>query len=133
MVLQQAPDGLQLRETVGAHALDGGVIVVALTGAVVGVMNASDGTSTGTVNGYRMRTQQALEARHLQVTRRAARGDPQRTEATATCDLRPGMRRNVRVSQWLAGSFGSVVHPARPDATRHRGGAPSCERARSPG
>jgi hypothetical protein len=32
-----------LRETVGAHPLDGGVIVFGFTGKVVGVMNASGG------------------------------------------------------------------------------------------
>jgi hypothetical protein len=70
-------------------------------------MNASGGASAGTVNAYWMQTQQALEARQLQVTLRAVPGDPQRTEVTVTCDLRPGVRRNVRVSQWLAGAVGS--------------------------
>jgi hypothetical protein len=40
------------------------------------------------------------------VTLRAVPGDPQRTEVTVTCDLRPGVRRNVRVSQALAGRVG---------------------------
>jgi hypothetical protein len=105
-VLQQAPYELRLRETVGAHPLDGGVIVFAFTGAVVGVMNASGGTSAGAVNAYWMQTQQALEARQLQVTLRAMPSDPQRTEVTVTCDLRPGVRRNVGVSQWLATALG---------------------------
>ncbi|MGZ8468576.1 MAG: serine/threonine-protein kinase [Gemmatirosa sp.] len=108
-VLQQAPYELQLRETVGAHPLDGGVIVFAFTGAVVGVMNSSGGTSAGAVNAYWMQTQQALEARQLQVTLRAVPGEPQRTEVTVTCDLRPGVRPNVRVSQWLAGTVGSLT------------------------
>jgi hypothetical protein len=107
VVLQHAPYELQLRETLGAHPLDGGVIVFAFTGAVVGVMNASGGARAGNVNAYWMQTQQALEARQLQVTLRAVPGDPQRTEVTVTCDLRPGVRRNVRVSQWLAGTVGS--------------------------
>jgi predicted Ser/Thr protein kinase len=107
-VLQQAPYELQLRETLGAHPLDGGVIVFALTGAVVGYMNAAGGgAGAGSVNAYWMQTQQALEARQLQVTLRAVPGDPQRTEVSVTCDLRPGVRRNVRVSQWLAGALGS--------------------------
>jgi hypothetical protein len=107
VVLQQAPYELQLRETVGAHPLDGGVIVFAFTGAVVGVMSASGGTSAAAVNRYWMQTQQALEARQLQVTLRVVPGDPQRTEVSVTCDLRPGVRRNVRASQWLAGAVGS--------------------------
>jgi hypothetical protein len=36
-------------------------------------------------------------------------GDPQRTEVTVTCDLRPGVRANVRVSQGLAGTVGSFT------------------------
>jgi hypothetical protein len=83
------------------------VIVFALTGAVVGVMNASGGAGAGNVNAYWMQTQQGLEARQLQVTLRALPGAPERTEVTVTCDLRPGVRRNVRVSQWLAGAAGS--------------------------
>jgi hypothetical protein len=105
-VLQQPPYELQLRETVGAHPLDGGVIVFALTGAVVGVMNAMGGTRAAAVNLYWMQTQQALEARQLQVTLRAVPGDPQRTEVSVTCDLRPGVRRNMHVSQGLAGALG---------------------------
>ena len=106
-VLQQAPYDLQLRETVGAHPLDGGVLVFGLTGPIVGVMNASGGSGAGAVNAYWMQTQQALEARQLQVTLRALPGTPERTEVTVTCDVRPGVRRNVRVSQWLAGTVGS--------------------------
>jgi hypothetical protein len=110
-VLQQAPFELRLQETVGAHPLDGGVIVFALTGPVIGVMNASGGgTGAGNVNAYWMQTQQALEARRLHVTLRAlpgSAGGPERTEVTVTCDLRPGVRRNVRVSQWLAGGAGT--------------------------
>jgi hypothetical protein len=107
VVLQQAPYELQLRETVGPHPLDGGVIVFAFTGKVVGVMNASGGGGAAGVNAYWMQTQQALEARQLQVTLRAVPGDPQRTEVTVVCDLRPGVRRNVLVSQGMAGMIGS--------------------------
>ena len=110
VVLQQAPYELQLRETVGAHPLDGGVIVFGFTGAVVGGMNASGGgAGAGAVNAYWMRTQQVLEARLLQVTLRATPGDPRRTEVTVTCDLRPGVRANMRVSQGLAGTVGSLT------------------------
>ena len=109
-VLQQAPFELRLRETVGAHPLDGGVIVFALTGPVIGVMNASGGgPGAGAINAYWMSTQQGLEARQLQVTLRALPGAPERTEVTVTCDVRPGVRRNVRTSQWLAGGIGGSV------------------------
>ncbi|HYW33038.1 MAG TPA: serine/threonine-protein kinase [Gemmatimonas sp.] len=109
VVLQQAPYELQLRETVGAHPLDGGVIVFAFTGTVVGFMGSSGGTSAGSVNTYWMQTQQALEARQLHVTLRAVPGDPARTDVTMTCDMRPGVRGNVRMSQGLAGTFGSLT------------------------
>ena len=105
VVLQQSPYELQLRETVGPHPLDGGVIVFALTGPIIGVMNAQGGSTTS-INTYWMQTQQALEARQLHVTLRAVPGKSNQTEVTVTCDLRPGVRRNVRVSQWLAGAIG---------------------------
>ncbi|MDF1504814.1 hypothetical protein [Roseisolibacter sp. H3M3-2] len=107
-MLQQAPFELRLQEAVGPHPLDGGVIVFAFTGPVIGVMSASGGGSgAGNVNPYWMQTQQALEARRLHVTLRALPGTPERTEVTATCDVRPGVRRNVRVSQWLGGGLGA--------------------------
>jgi serine/threonine protein kinase len=101
-VLQQAPYALQLRETVGAHPLDGGVIVFDLPGAIVG----AGGVAASAVNFYWMGTHQQLEARQVQVTLRALPHEPGRTEVTMTCDLRPGVRRNVRASQWIAGVLG---------------------------
>jgi hypothetical protein len=103
VVLQQAPYDLQLRETVGAHPLDGGVIVFDLPGPIVG----AGGVAATTLNFYWMGTHQQLEARHVQVTLRALPGAPDRTELTMTCDLRPGVRRNVRASQWIAAAAGS--------------------------
>ena len=103
VVLQQSPYELRLRETVGAHPLDGGVIVFDLTGEIVGMANAS----ASELNFYWMGTHQQLEARQLQVTLRALPGEPARTEVTMTCDLRPGVRRNVRTSQWIAGGVGA--------------------------
>jgi hypothetical protein len=55
-----------------------------------------------------MGTHQQLEARQVQLTLRALPGDPARTELTMTCDLRPGVRRNVRASQWIAGVMGGL-------------------------
>jgi hypothetical protein len=103
VVLQQAPYELQLRETVGAHPLDGGVIVFDLTGPIVG----AGGAAASAVNFYWMGTHQQLQARQLQVTLRALPGQPERTELTMTCDLRPGVRANIRASQWTAGAVAS--------------------------
>ncbi|MGZ8413089.1 MAG: serine/threonine-protein kinase [Gemmatirosa sp.] len=98
MVLQQAPYELQLRETVGAHPLDGGVIVFDLPGPVM----------TLDMKRHWMGTRHQLEAAQVQVTLRALPGETGRTEITMTCDLRPGVRRNVRASQWIAGVTGGV-------------------------
>jgi hypothetical protein len=103
-VLQQPPYELQLREAVGAHPLDGGVLVFDLPGPVITVAAPTD-----LFNRYWMATRQQLEARQVQVTLRALpgeRGDAVRTELTMTCDLRPGVRRNVRASQLIAGLLG---------------------------
>jgi hypothetical protein len=67
VVLQQSPYELRLRETIGAHPLDGGVIVFELTGPIVG----AGGATAAAVNFYWMATHQQLEARQLQVTLRA--------------------------------------------------------------
>jgi tRNA A-37 threonylcarbamoyl transferase component Bud32 len=103
-VLQQSPYELRLRETVGAHPLDGGVIVFDLTGTAVLVA-----TAAVNVNFYWMGLQQQLEAKQVQVTLRQLPGEPNRTEVTMTCDLRPGVRRNVRASQWIAGVMGTAT------------------------
>jgi hypothetical protein len=109
VVLQQAPYDLQVRGTVGAHPLDGGVIVFEFTGQVIGIMNATGGNRTAHVNAAWMQTQQGLEAKQLQVTLRAIPGQPDCTEVTVNCDVRPGVRRNVRVWQMLAGVAGSAL------------------------
>jgi hypothetical protein len=105
--VQQAPFDLRLRDTVGAHPLDGGVLVFDLPGPVVG----AGGAAASTVNFYWMGTHQQLEARQVQVTLRAvpggAPGASGRTALTMTADLRPGVRRNVRAAQWIAGVLGS--------------------------
>ena len=88
--LQQAPYSLVVRETIGAHPLDGGVIVFNLP---AGLVSASTGESLN----YWMGLRHQLEARQVQVTLRPMPGDPTRTEVTMTADLRPGVRRNVSV------------------------------------
>jgi phage baseplate assembly protein W len=108
VVLQQAPYELQLRETVGAHPLDGGVIVFDLPGVIVGVM----GAAAGDVSRYWMGPRQQREAHQVQVSLRPAPGEgagaAEYTEVTMTADLRPGVRRNVRASGWTAGTLGGV-------------------------
>ena len=113
VVLQQAPYELQLRSTVGVHPLDGGVIVFDLPGPIGGGRGAEfwlTGTSApaAAINYYWMATRQRLEARQVQVTLRTvpgrAPGMIEHTAVTMTADLRPGVRRNVRVSQALAAS-----------------------------
>jgi hypothetical protein len=104
-VLQQAPYDLTLREAVGGHPLDGGVLVFDLPGPIV----AAAGALGATANPYWVSTHQQLEARQVQVTLRAVPGGgpgaPERTLVTMTADLRPGVRRNVRASQWTAASM----------------------------
>jgi len=103
VVLRQSPYELELRETVGEHPLDGGVLVFDLPGPIVGAA----GAAAGRVNSYWMATHQQLEARQVQLTLKALPGRADHTAVTMTADLRPGVRRNVRVSQWLAGVLGS--------------------------
>jgi hypothetical protein len=106
-VLQQAPYELRLRATVGAHPLDGGVLVFDLPGPVMGL----SGTTGGRATDYWKATRLYLEASQLQVTLRrvggGVAGAAERTEVTMTADLRPGVRRNVRASQLGAGIVGS--------------------------
>jgi hypothetical protein len=80
------------------------VIVFDLPGPIIG---ASGGVPAG-LNMYWMGTHQQLEARQVQVTLRVLPGTGERTALTMTADLRPGVRRNVRVSQWTAGVVGSA-------------------------
>jgi hypothetical protein len=108
-ILQQTPYELKLRATVGAHPLDGGVIVFDLPGEVMSVT----GVTTGHMNRYWTATRLYLEASQLQVTMRPLTGGtpgaPERTEVTMTADLRPGVRRNVRASQWTGGIVGGSL------------------------
>jgi serine/threonine protein kinase len=99
-VLQRSPFDLQLRETVGPHPLDGGVLVFDLPGPA-----AITGAPAAQVAWHWMALRHQLEARQLQVTLRAVQADGERTEVALRCDLRPGVRRNVLASRWIAGSL----------------------------
>ena len=103
-ILQQSPYELKLRATVGAHPLDGGVIVFDLPGEVMSMT----GVNSGQLNRYWTATRLYLEASQLQVTMRAvaggAPGTPERTEVTMTADLRPGepgrLKRTAPIGPW---------------------------------
>lgn len=102
--LRHSPYDLQLRETVGPHPLDGGVLVFDLPGP-----NAVTGAYGTQLPKYWFATRVQLEATQVHVTLRAVPGEPANTELTMTCDLRPGVRRNVRASQWIAGGVGGTT------------------------
>ncbi|MEO5817825.1 MAG: serine/threonine-protein kinase, partial [Gemmatimonadaceae bacterium] len=104
-VLQQMPYQLKFRETVGAHPLDGGVMVFDLPEVPL----LARGTQADALNLHWMGTARQLVARQVQVTLRRIPGDQPRTELTMTCDLRTGVRRNVRASQWFAGGIGATA------------------------
>jgi hypothetical protein len=59
------------------------------------------------VNLYWMGTHHQLEATQVQVTLRALPGAAGRTEVTMLCDLRPGVRRNVKWAKGLSLVFGA--------------------------
>jgi len=103
--LQQQPYDLRVGEIIGAHPLDGGVLVLDLPGPIVRVSQPRR-----LVNFYWMGTHQQLEARQIQLTLRglAGGGQSDRCEVTMTCDLRAGARTNVAAAKWMAGVFGSL-------------------------
>jgi predicted Ser/Thr protein kinase len=106
IVLPQSPYDLQLRETVGGHPLDGGVLVFDLPSKSLYAASAG-----APITIYWMGTRHQLLAHQVQVTLRPAPGggpgEPEHTAVTMTADLRPGVRKNVRWSQWGAGVLGS--------------------------
>jgi serine/threonine protein kinase len=101
-ILAQPPYSLLFRESVGGHPLDGGVAVFDLPGKMVG----AGGAPAGSVNWNWINLHQSLEARQVQVTLRAEGVGGRHTILTMTADLRPGVRRNVLGSKWIAGSVG---------------------------
>lgn len=102
-ILQQAPFELTLREVVGGHPLDGGVMVFTLPGeiSILGVTSGLNMTWYG--------TRMQLEAATCQVTIREAPGAPGSTEVTMYVDLRSGVRRNVNASAGIATFFASLT------------------------
>ena len=97
-LFQREPFSLMLRETIGAHPLDGGVMVFDLPGTT------AMGVTTSTTSRW-FNTKQALEAKQVQVTMKPLGGD--RTEISMFVDLRPGIKPNASASGILSGILGT--------------------------
>jgi hypothetical protein len=98
-IVTMPPYDLQLVDTTGGHPLDGGVIHFHRPLSLSGLT-----TAAGTVNMFHYRLYQ-LELEDLRMTLRGVGGD-RATEVAVYGDLRPGMRKNVRLSHWVAGGVG---------------------------
>jgi predicted Ser/Thr protein kinase len=105
--LRESPYSLVLREVVGPHPLDGGVMIFDLPSHSASAHDAT--TGQWVLNSYWMGLHLQLEARQVQITLRPLPGDPTRTEVTMTADLRPGVRRNVKYSKGFAGVLGGLA------------------------
>lgn len=100
-VLQREPFSLMLRETIGGHPLDGGVLVFDLPGSMMmGVTVSPTAKWVG--------TRQQLEAKQVQVTVKARGGDQGGTEVSMFVDLRPGVKANATVSGVISGMVGAA-------------------------
>ena len=98
-LLQRDPFSLQLREIIGGHPLDGGVMVFDLPGKIE--LGVTTSTTAKWVN-----TRQYLEARQVQVTIKQL--GPSRTEVSMFVDLRPGVKPNAAASGILSGMLGAI-------------------------
>jgi hypothetical protein len=102
-VLQQHPFDLILKDTVGGHPLDGGVLVFNLPGPV-----KMTEMSAGALSYQWMGTRHQLEAEQVQVMIRPLASDAGACEVTMFVDLRPGVRRNVNTAVGLSGGLGGA-------------------------
>jgi hypothetical protein len=98
-IVTMPPYGLQLVGTTGGHPLDGGVLNFHRTASMTDLATAG-----GSVNMFLYRLYQ-LELEDLNMTLRPVGGD-RATEVAVYGDLRPGMRKNVVASHWVAGVSG---------------------------
>jgi predicted Ser/Thr protein kinase len=105
--LRESPYSLVLREVVGPHPLDGGVMIFDLPRHSASAHDPT--TGQWVINSYWMGLHLQLEARQVQITLRPLPGDATRTEVTMTADLRPGVRRNVKYSKGFAGVLGGLA------------------------
>ena len=92
--LQSAPYLLTLRDTLGGHPLDGGVLAFDVPAML-------DGSYKWTYTRY------GLNAKEVRVTLAPVPGDASRCEVSMQVDLRPGLGANIAVSSIFAGG-GSV-------------------------
>ncbi len=102
LVLQQSPWELTLKDPVGGHPLDGGVLVFDLPGKSVGMGLAYNMSFTW------LSLRHQLEAGQVHVTLKSATGPSPATEVTMYADLRPGVSRNVKAAVWTAGAVGAM-------------------------
>ncbi len=96
-VLTAPPYGLKLRDTVGGHPLDGGVMVFDVS-LLRNVIVAFDGV----LSMFRYRMTQ-IEVEQLHVALKPLGSPTSRCEVTVSGDLRGGLRKNWTVDRWLSG------------------------------
>ena len=93
------PFGLKLRDTVGGHPLDGGIMVFDVPMFRSGQRVSSEYAGVSMFS-YRL-TQ--IEVDHLHVTVKAVGSPAGACEVLVSGDLRKGLRKNWRVDQWVSG------------------------------
>jgi hypothetical protein len=93
---------MSLRDTVGGHPLDGGVMVFAIPNMMKNMMTGS--TELYTSFTYRM---YQLELFQLNVTLRPLPGGGG-CEVTCYGDLRSGLRKNLTADKWIAGTMAAA-------------------------
>jgi hypothetical protein len=98
-VLTAPPFGLKLRDTVGGHPLDGGVLVFDIL-----LMRNWIVTFEG-VSMFRYRMTQ-IEVEQLHVALKPLGTPTSRCEVTVSGDLRGGLRKNWTLDRWLSGGMG---------------------------
>jgi predicted Ser/Thr protein kinase len=101
-VLTAPPYGLKLRDTVGGHPLDGGVLVFDIS-LLRNVIVAFDGV----LSMFRYRMTQ-IEVEQLHVALKPLGTPTSGCEVTVSGDLRGGLRKNWTFDRWLSGSLGVV-------------------------
>jgi serine/threonine protein kinase len=100
-VFPNRPYFMKFKETVGGHPIDGGVLVFSVPGLLATDMGL--GGSSYSSFTYRM---YQIDLNQLNVTMRPVQGSTPSTEVTIYGDLRPGMRKNLKVDGWIAGGVG---------------------------
>ncbi len=101
-VLPSDPWGLNFKDTVGGHPLDGGVLTFAARALASGEYFAGSGFSS--LRYYLS----VIDAYQLRVTLHPIGGDPDRCDVRITVDLRQGLRKNAQVGLGVGGGLGGV-------------------------